>query len=97
MSSARQTEAQFTAAVRQYARLRGWLEYHTYRSTRSPAGFPDLVMVRQPRLIFAELKDERGRLIAAQETWIRALSGPSGVETYVWRPSDWPEIERVLS
>lgn len=62
---------------------------------RNESGFPDLVLVRRPRVIFAELKAERGRLLDAQRDWLAALRDCS-VESYLWRPSDWPEIERVL-
>ena len=85
-------------AVRQYAELNGWLAYFTADSRRSPPGFPDLCMVRGLRMVFAELKrDHREKPTDAQEAWLEALRGVGGpVEVYVWRPSDWPEIEATL-
>jgi hypothetical protein len=114
------TEAQFTAAVREYAILCGWLFYHTHDSRRSDPGFPDCVFVKpdkrigiveqnfsgpnRPRLIFAELKAEKGRVQTEQRKWLNALEDVAyesverhNVEVYVWRPSDWPEIEKVLA
>ena len=55
------TEAQLQDAIVQMARVLGWLVYHTFDSRRSAAGFPDLVMVRNGRLIFAELKSATGK------------------------------------
>ena len=78
------------------ADLLGWLVYHTHDSRRSAAGFPDLVFVRGERLIVAELKTERGRVSNAQSAWLAALDAISGIETYVWRPNDWPVIETML-
>lgn len=78
-------EKDLLAAVRQLARRLGWMEYHTYRSTKSPAGFPDLVLVRPPRLIFVELKTEKGKLSEAQDAWINALV-KTNVEVAIWRP-----------
>lgn len=93
------TENDFRDAVRQYAELSGWLVYFTANSRRSPPGFPDLCMVRDLRLVFAELKrDHRESPTEAQETWLEALRGVGGpIEVYVWRPSDWPEIEKRLA
>ena len=71
-----QTEAQFQRTVTEYAALTGWLWYHTHDSRRSHAGFPDLCLVRGDRLIFAELKSERGRVRLEQEAWLQAL-GPT--------------------
>jgi hypothetical protein len=65
----------------------GWLCYHTHDSRRSAAGFPDLVLVKGDRLIFAELKSARGKLSKAQSDWFVALGRVAQV--YVWRPSDW--------
>ena len=92
------TEKQLQAAVMRMARLRGWLAYHTYDSRRSEPGFPDLVMVRHSRLLFVELKSERGKLTEAQHGWRNALVQVYEVEVHVWRPSDWlnGSIEEAL-
>lgn len=91
------SEAAFLAAVRDLARLTGWMTYHTHDSRRSEAGFPDitLVNVRQGRIIFAELKTATGRTTAAQERWLAALAA-AGCETALWRPADLPDIARTL-
>ena len=90
-------EKQLDAAVRELATLFGWLRYHTFDSRRSPRGFPDLVLVRPPRLIAAELKAENGRLTAKQAEWLDALGRCPGIETYVWRPQDLDHVASMLS
>lgn len=55
-------------------------------------GFPDLVIAKAGRVIHAELKTETGRLSDEQKKWRDALG-----ETWrLWRPSDWPAIEKEL-
>jgi VRR-NUC domain len=71
-----------------------WRHYHTRRSTGSVAGFPDLTLWRE-RVVFAELKTERGRVTRDQWAVLDGLRA-AGAEVYVWRPSDRPEIERIL-
>ena len=78
------------------ATLFGWRHYHTWSSVHSPAGFPDLVLVRPPRLIFAELKSQVGRVTPAQKAWLDDLYATPSTEVYLWRPSDLDDIERVL-
>lgn len=92
-----QSERQFQRAVMDLARWRKWLVFHDQDSRRNPAGMPDLVMVRSGRLVFAELKSETGTFRADQRVWLNALREVRGVEVYCWRPSSWPEVERVLS
>lgn len=112
-----QTEEEFQRNVIAYAKKRDWIAYHTHRSERSEMGFPDLVLVRGGRLLFVELKREKGgRVSRAQQRWIDELRhvqnaivalmeswllNAEGIEVpvaaYIWRPSDWPEIERVLA
>ena len=90
------SEKHFLLQVRELARLENWLSYHTYRSTKSEPGFPDLVLVRPPRVIFAELKTEKGRVTPAQRLWLDVLGRSNEVETYLWRPSDWDRIVKTL-
>jgi hypothetical protein len=92
----RVSEALFQQQVIDYARMRGWLVYHTHNSRKSAKGFPDIVAVRRSRLIFAELKDERSRLRGEQHEWLDALDKVVDVGVYVWRPSDLDEILRLL-
>lgn len=89
------SEKNFEQLVKEAARVNNWLYYHTWRSIHSPAGFPDCVMVRDDRLIFAELKTEKGKLMPAQQQWLEALA-ETEVEVFLWRPSDWEEITEVL-
>ncbi|HYW27703.1 MAG TPA: VRR-NUC domain-containing protein [Terriglobales bacterium] len=89
------SERRFQSQVLRYAALRGWHAYHTLRSDGSAAGFPDLVLVRRPRVVFAELKSDRGRCTPEQRAWLAELAECS-VEVRLWRPGDWEEIERCL-
>lgn len=81
------SETDYYEQVRHLAQLFGWLIYHTYDSRRSYAGFPDTVLVRPPRIVYAELKREDGRVTKEQWAWFDALKA-SGAEVYIWRPSD---------
>lgn len=99
------TEREFQDALVQFAQLVGWRVAH-FRNARTGSGahmtpvaydgrgFPDLVLVRE-RVVFVEVKSERGRLRDDQVVWIDDLAA-AGVEAYVWRPSDWGAAERVL-
>jgi hypothetical protein len=91
------SEKQLQEAVIELAEWLGWLSYHTYDSRRSQPGFPDLILVRRDRCIAVELKSERGKVTADQQTWLDALA-TAGIVTAVWRPIDWHrgEIERCL-
>jgi hypothetical protein len=88
-------EADFQGAVVDLAKLRGWAVWWTKYSLHSPKGWPDLVLCRPPRLVLAELKvDAKVSPEQRESLWI--LAG-TGAEVYVWRPSHWKQIERVLS
>lgn len=95
----RETEKSFMAAVINYAQLRGWRHFHAFNSQHSPAGFPDLVLVRarhpKPRVVFAELKAQRTPVTDDQLAWIKELRA-CGQEAYIWRPSQWQDVERIL-
>ena len=102
------TEAEFTSQVLAFARLHGWLTAHfrpgmTRRGrwvtavSGDGAGFPDVVLlhVATKRCIVAELKTRKGKLAPEQLVWLGAFHF-CGMPAFVWRPTDWPEIERVL-
>lgn len=111
----RPSEKQLQNAVIEEARLRGWRVAH-FRPARvmrggkeiyeTPVaadgkGFPDLVLVRPPRLMFVEMKSHIGKASPEQLTWLSDLSKcavvvngdyppeEALVEVYVWRPNDW--------
>jgi hypothetical protein len=105
-------EREFTRAVLNLAGELGWKTAH-FSSTvrvvrkrggqyatipdRGAIGFPDLVLVKDERIIFAELKAKRGILTEAQAEWLRVLHA-AGAEIYIWREhQDWPgNVSKVL-
>jgi hypothetical protein len=90
-------EREFMGLVKQQAWLLGWrLQYHTHDSRRSDRGFPDLVLVREPRVLFIEVKKESGHITGEQHEWLEGLQ-KSGMEAYLWRPSDQAQIDAVLA
>jgi hypothetical protein len=89
-----QSEEQFQAAVIEYATLCQWAIFHPFDSRRSEAGYPDLTLVRE-RVVFVELKTEKGKVSTPQKLWSMRLL-LAGAEYYLWRPSDWSQIEQTL-
>ena len=95
------SEAQFTSAVIELAKYRGWKVTHfrparTTRGWRTPVegdkGFPDLVMARNGTVIFAELKIGKATLRKEQQEWAEHLP-----TLFVWTPADLREtIAAVL-
>ena len=60
------------------------------------AGFPDLVIVGCGKVIFAELKAEAGAPTDLQVDWLEQIRVAGG-QAYLWKPSDWKDIEQILS
>ena len=99
------SESVFTTQIIQMARVFGWRCAHfrpamTKRGRWVTAmsgdiGFPDLVLVRPPRMIFAELKSAKGKLTPDQVLWLEAIR-QSDIEQYEWRPKDIANIETIL-
>lgn len=100
------SEAELQGAVIEAAHLLGWRIAHfrparTRHGWRTPVaadgkGFPDLALVhpKDGRLLFAEMKADRGRLTAEQKEWIDGLRKVAErcplVEVHVWTPAQWP-------
>lgn len=79
------SEALLDQQIRTMAASLGLLRFHVYNSRHSEPGFPDLVIVGT-RVLWRELKTQRGKVSAAQRQWIRALTD-AGQDAAVWRPS----------
>ena len=95
------TERDFNQQICDLARLLGWEVNRTWLSIHSPAGFPDLVLIREnddntASLIFAELKAERGKLTEHQAKWLALLSKVPNIGVYVWYPQDFDRIALIL-
>ena len=102
-------ERPFTNEVIRFARDHNWEVFHihdqdsynNYRRIATGGGFPDLIMYRlaegKASMIVAELKTDAPSSVVRpnQDEWLRAFE-QSIPATFVWRPSDWEEIQRVL-
>lgn len=91
------TEKQLQDAIVDAATKVGWLAYHTFDSRRSAAGFPDLVLVKAPRLIFAELKTADGALTDDQVVWSAALLMVSQVVRSLVDDAVWADRAPLVS
>lgn len=99
------SEAAFQRQILDLARLRGWRTAHFQkakvgRSWQTPVmgdgrGFPDLILIRAARILAVELKVGRNQPTPDQLAWLAAFQS-AGVPSFVWRPEQWPKIQRVL-
>lgn len=97
------TEAAFTDDVLGLARFYQFTGYHTHDSRRSQAGFPDLVLIRPPRLIFAELKLDkptatraRAHDVAARPDWLRRRDLTAAQADWLTQLADIPGVEAYV-
>jgi len=105
-------EKDFQRQIEDLAHTLGWTIAH-FRTARTISGwmtavsgdgvgFPDCVLVRRDRLIFAELKSEKGKLSESQEGWLDALievaksTNHQEIQVYVWKPHMFDEICGIL-
>ena len=88
----------FKQAIIHLARLKGWeFIYHTWSSMHSPAGFPDLIMLKEGHMLVAELKIGRDNLKPEQYFWLLEFTTITD-DVYVWwdNEQDWNQIIGVL-
>ena len=84
-------EKAFQASVIKAAKQFGWKVYHTTISYGSAGGFPDLVLIHPPDIIYAELKMPKGRLTEKQKEYGDLLLA-CNAEYHVWKPEMWDRI-----
>src|SRR5690606_11011151 len=102
------TEIEFERKIVDLAHLMGW-KVASFRPALTKAGnwvtpvkydgkgWPDLVLVHPGRgVLIRELKSDNGTVSKEQHEWIETL-GLAGANVAVWRPSDWPRIEQILT
>jgi hypothetical protein len=102
------SEREWALMVERAFSLGGWRFYHPHDPRRSET-ILDYIAWRD-RLIWVELKTQRGRLsrdrvikgryghvhvVNGQFETVRSLK-EAGQEVYVWRPADWDEVLAVL-
>ena len=90
------TEADLRRSIVHAARECGWLVSFAWTSIHSPAGLPDLTLVKDGQLAYAELKSDKGKILPAQQTWLDALALVPGVRVFVWRPADLEGVYKFL-
>ena len=90
------SEKEFQSAVIALAKQSGWIVHHHFDSRRSEPGWPDLVLIRDGRLLIRELKTEIGEESPEQIAWLAAIRS-CGVDAKTWRPSQWGTIVKELS
>ena len=107
MTSLTITEAEFQTQVTDLASLLGWRWMHVRRSkvrnerwatATSVPGWPDLFLWHptQQRVAAVELKSQAGNVTKLQRELLDELEA-AGLEVYVWRPSDFDALHRVLA
>ena len=94
------SEAQLQRDILEMADRFGWMAYHHYDSRRQDKrgnGFPDLVLVRAPVVVFAELKDMRRDPTPEQVAWLDELGRCQTVVAQLWRPHHLAYVTRLLA
>jgi hypothetical protein len=73
----------------------GWRWHHIRRSDQAvqqgSPGFPDILAVKDGRLVAWELKSETGYIGGEQLAWVSALARVPGVDARILRPSDYTD------
>jgi hypothetical protein len=100
------TERQFTDEVIALALGNAWRAVH-FRPARTAhgwrtalqgdgEGFNDVLALRGPVIVAAELKVKRNKPTPAQLAWLKAWE-EAGALTFVWYPRHWQQILETLA
>src|SRR5260221_314378 len=115
-------EHDFQTRVTDMATRFGWKFWHVpapmkwargeFRGASEAAGLPDLILLHDdpPRMIFAELKGDGGKLADKQREFLASAklvaeaaytsreetSFASPIGVYAWTPTDEPVVEQIL-
>lgn len=91
-------ETTFQRRLTDLAESEGWLVSHTGKGrkylTHAAKGFPDLVLVKPPTLLFLELKDRTGKPGPEQTKWVSRIQRCTQVQAFF---ADQDDAEHVVS
>ena len=71
-------ESEIRRQIQDYLRLRGWFCFYILQGLGSYRGAPDLIAVKNGRVIFIELKTSRGRQSEHQKKFQADLEAHGG-------------------
>jgi len=91
------SEAADQATIVDLAKTLRWTVFHVHDSRAMAEGFPDLLLIRPPQLVFLEVKAENGRATPAQMAVLALLRRCPQVTALLVRPSDWEAVKRLLT
>jgi len=91
------TERDLREWIRDLCKIYHWRFRFTWTSIHSPKGTLDLLLTNreQKRVIFAELKSEKGKMTPEQQETFDDLKA-CGQEVYLWRPGDIEGVAEIL-
>lgn len=75
------------------AKMHGWLAYHPWLSVHSEPGFPDIIAVRDGRVLAIEVKSAKGKATKSQRAWLEQLNRVPGVDAMIVRPG--PNLDEL--
>jgi hypothetical protein len=103
------SEAEWMVTIGDALDVTGWAWIHHRPARRkdgkwttptqgnSSKGFPDLVCIRPPRVLWIEVKTNAGRATREQTAWIESLRS-SGQEAYILHfPRDWHRFDNLIA
>ena len=104
-SGSKETEQAFLDWILHEAKKAGWKRAH-FRAARTKKGwvtpvsadgkgFPDVLLLKDKRLVVVEAKSESGKLSPSQYDWLEKF-GRAKAEVFCWTPSDRETILEVL-
>ena len=90
------SEKELQTAILEALGYMGWRVFHVYDSRRSNPGFPDVLAIKGSRIVFVELKSEKGKIRPEQVEWLDDLVETHS-EVYLVRPSSQDAFMRNIA
>lgn len=76
--------------------MRGGKETYRTPVQGDGTGFPDIIAVKDGRMLVLELKSETGKVRPEQLNWLRTMRDVPGTTVLVVRPGTWNDLRSLL-